>query len=56
MITGEQGDDPVRFTQLLGAQHDSLVAVQAHSPIVPDSGVNTGAHAGFQPQLSVRSP
>ena len=37
MLAGEQRDDPVGLAQLLGAQHDALVAVQAHPPILPRS-------------------
>src|SRR5439155_6601249 len=31
---GEQGDDAVGLTELLGAQHDTLVPVELHLPIV----------------------
>ncbi len=34
MSPGQQRDDAVGLTQLLGAQHDRLVTVEAHAPIV----------------------
>ncbi|MFH8564124.1 hypothetical protein [Streptomyces sp. NPDC017988] len=34
MTAREQRDDPVRLTQLLGAQHDAVVAEQTHGPIL----------------------
>ena len=34
MAAGEQRDDPVGLPQLLGAQHDTLVAVEAHVGIL----------------------
>ena len=37
---GEQGDDAVCLTQLLGAQHDRFVPVQAHASILP-AGTDT---------------
>ncbi|MDH6191502.1 hypothetical protein M2168_004534 [Streptomyces sp. CZ24] len=35
VAAGEEGDDPVRLTQLLGAQHDAVVAEQTHGPHCP---------------------
>jgi hypothetical protein len=34
VTAGEQRDDPVRLTQLLGAQHDAVVAEQTHGAIL----------------------
>ncbi len=41
VLTRQQRDDPVGLTQLVGAQHDRLVAVEGHDPIVPRSGLGT---------------
>src|SRR3954470_8347537 len=38
VLAGQQGDDPVRLTELLGAQDDALVAVEAHLSIVTCAG------------------
>ena len=35
VVAGEQRDDAVGLAQLLGAQDDALVAVEAHRPILP---------------------
>ena len=35
VVAGQQGDDAVRLTQLVGAQHDRLVAVERHPAILP---------------------
>jgi hypothetical protein len=35
VLARQQGDDAVGLAQLLGAQHDRLVPVQAHRPIIP---------------------
>ena len=37
VLAGQQGDDAVGLTQLVGAQHDRLVAVERHPPILPAS-------------------
>ena len=37
VVTREDSDDPVGLAQLLGAQHDSFVPVQAHEPILVGS-------------------
>ncbi|CAM5654836.1 hypothetical protein SVIOM74S_08852 [Streptomyces violarus] len=37
VTAGEQRDDPVRLTQLLGAQHDAVVAEQTHGVILAGS-------------------
>jgi hypothetical protein len=35
MTAGQQRDDPVGLAQLLGSEHDGLVAVERHSLILP---------------------
>ncbi len=35
VLTRQQGDDAVGLTQLVGAQHDRLVAVEGHGSILP---------------------
>jgi hypothetical protein len=35
VLTGQQGDDPIGLTQLVGAQDDRLVAVEGHRSILP---------------------
>ncbi len=42
---GQQRDDPVRLTQLLGAQHDRFVTVEAHADHCPPRGRCEGADA-----------
>ena len=39
MFAGEEGDDAVSLTQLLGAQNDRLIAVDRHRPTVPRTTV-----------------
>jgi hypothetical protein len=34
VLAREQRDDPVGLTQLVGAQHDRLVTVERHLPIL----------------------
>ncbi|MZE71663.1 hypothetical protein GTW93_22280 [Streptomyces sp. SID5789] len=49
MTAREQGDDPVRLTQLLGAQHDAVVAEQthaAHSRACPGGPRHDRGHRG----------
>jgi hypothetical protein len=35
---GEDGNDPVRFSQLLRPQHDPVIPVELHLPILPYAG------------------
>ncbi len=36
VVASQQNDDPIGFTQLVGAQHDRLVAVQRHDQTFPN--------------------
>src|SRR5699024_1788486 len=53
VAAGQQRDDPVGLTQLVGAQHDRLVPVELHLPIVtyrtdkPAAGARWGDGAPF---------
>ena len=42
---GEHGDDPVRLTQVLSAQHDPVIPVQSHPVILPHPGDIAGRRA-----------
>ena len=35
VVAGQQGDDAVGLPQLVGAQHDRLVAIEGHPSILP---------------------
>ncbi len=35
VLAAEHGDDAVRLTELVGAEHDALVPVQRHAPSIP---------------------
>ena len=56
MLAGEQGDDAVGLTQLLGAQHDRLVAVQAHPAILPRAPTRHRRRGARRPPKRPRPP
>ena len=55
VLTGQQGDDAVGLAQLVGAQHDRLVAIEGHPPILPRSGAGTTPPAGVFQQARAKS-
>src|SRR5580658_10733108 len=38
----QHGDDPVGLAELLRPQHDAVIPVELHVPILPHSGTTTG--------------
>ncbi len=49
VLAGEQGHDPVGLAQLLRAQDDAVIAVQAHRVIVAYGGSSAGQAEASSP-------
>ena len=60
VVAGQQGDDAVGLAQLVGAQHDRLVAIERHPPILPGDRVSRwyadGGAAPSSTRARSRSP